>query len=48
MKPLLKFIALLLVCPLLFLGIVLGLFWHSFQAGVVYAEGLLIDITTKA
>ena len=36
-----KIIILLVTIPFLFIGIVLGLFYHSFCAGMLYAEKLI-------
>jgi hypothetical protein len=38
---LLKIIILLVTIPFIFIGIVLGLFYHSFLAGMMYSEKLI-------
>lgn len=47
MNPYLKFILVLPTLPFLFLGIIVGLLWHSFMAGVMYSEDLLDKLTSK-
>jgi len=47
MKPLPRVIFLLTLFPITLLGIVLGLIWYAFFAGVLYAEDLFGKIIEK-